>query len=63
MSKKKIYWLVGIIILLLVVLVVLKKKGVIGTEEGVIEIETAKADEITIIETVSATGKISQRLK
>jgi HlyD family secretion protein len=63
MSKKKIYWLVGIIILLLVLLVVLKKKGVIGADDGIIEIETAKADEITIIETVSATGKIQPEIE
>jgi HlyD family secretion protein len=63
MSKKKIYWLVGIIILLLVLLVVLKKKGVIGADDGIIEVETAKADEITIIETVSATGKIQPEIE
>ncbi|MFN3969214.1 efflux RND transporter periplasmic adaptor subunit [Flavobacterium sp.] len=63
MSKKKIYWLVGIIIVLLVLLVVLKKKGVIGADDGIIEVETAKADEITIIETVSATGKIQPEIE
>jgi HlyD family secretion protein len=63
MSKKKIYWLVGIIVLLLVVLVVLKKNGTIGGDDGVIEVETAKADEITIVETVSATGKIQPEIE
>ena len=63
MSKKKIDWLVGIIIVLLVLLVVLKKKGVIGADDGIIEVETAKADEITIIETVSATGKIQPEIE
>ncbi len=63
MSKKKIYWLVGIIVLLLIVLVVLKKNGTIGGDEGIIEVETAKADEITIIETVSATGKIQPEIE
>jgi HlyD family secretion protein len=48
---------------LLVLLVVLKKKGVIGADDGIIEIETAKADEITIIETVSATGKIQPEIE
>lgn len=63
MSKKKIYWLGGIVLLLLVVLVVLKKNGVIGADENVTEVETAKADEITIIETVSATGKIQPEIE
>ncbi|RKS00759.1 MULTISPECIES: efflux RND transporter periplasmic adaptor subunit [unclassified Flavobacterium] len=63
MSKKKIYWLVGIIALLLIVLVILKKNGVIGADDGIIEVETAKADEITIIETVSATGKIQPEIE
>jgi len=63
MSKKKIYWLVGIIIALVIVLVVLKKKGIIGGDEGVIEVETAKAEEITIVETVSGTGKIKPEIE
>ncbi len=63
MSKKKVYWLVGIVIFALIVLVVLKKNGTIGGDDGVIEVETAKADEITIIETVSATGKIQPEIE
>jgi HlyD family secretion protein len=63
MSQKKIFWLVGIVVLLLVVLLVLKKTGVIGADDGIIEVETAKADEITIIETVSATGKIQPEIE
>ncbi|NNT71380.1 efflux RND transporter periplasmic adaptor subunit [Flavobacterium sp. IMCC34852] len=63
MSKKKLYWLGGIVLLLLVVLVVLKKNGVIGADENITEVETAKADEITIIETVSATGKIQPEIE
>ncbi|MEO0045168.1 MAG: Macrolide export protein MacA [Bacteroidota bacterium] len=63
MSKKKLYWLGGIIVLLLAVLVVLKKQGVIGAEDNITEVETAKADEITIIETVSATGKIQPEIE
>lgn len=58
MSKKKIYWIVGIIFALLAVLLVLKSKGVIGVNDDAIEIESASVNEITIIETVSATGKI-----
>ena len=53
MSKKKIYWIAGIIIGLIALLVILKKNGTLGSDEGVKEIETAKVDEITIVETVS----------
>lgn len=49
--------------MLLAVLIVLKKNGVIGADEDVTEVETAKADEITIIETVSATGKIQPEIE
>ncbi|WP_284653662.1 efflux RND transporter periplasmic adaptor subunit [Flavobacterium terrisoli] len=63
MSKKKIYWLVGIILLIIAVLVIMKKSGAIGGDDGAIQIETAKADEITIIETVSATGKIQPEIE
>jgi HlyD family secretion protein len=58
MSKKKLYWIVGIVAVLLMVGIVLKKKGIIGSNDDVVEIESAIVDEITIIETVSATGKI-----
>ena len=58
MSKKKIYWLVAIVLIIIIALVVLKKKGIIGTDDSVVEIESAAVSEITIVETVSATGKI-----
>jgi HlyD family secretion protein len=63
MSKSKIYWISGIAIVLIAVLLVLAKKGVIGKKEEGIEIETAQADEITIVETVSATGKIQPEIE
>lgn len=63
MSRKKILWFVGLIVVTLAVLVIMKKKGVIGGDDGIIEVETAKADEITIIETVSATGKIQPEIE
>jgi len=63
MSKKKIYWIAGIIIGLIALLVILKKNGTLGSDEGVKEIETAKVDEITIVETVSATGKIQPEVE
>lgn len=63
MSKSKIYWISGIAIVLIAVLLVLAKKGVIGKKDEGIEVETAKADEITIVETVSATGKIQPEIE
>jgi len=58
MSKKKIYWLLAIVIVVIIALVVMKKKGIIGTDDSIVEIESAAVNEITIVETVSATGKI-----
>jgi HlyD family secretion protein len=63
MSKKKIYILVAFVIALLVVGITLKSKGIIGSNDDSIEVETAKADEITIVETVSATGKIQPEIE
>ncbi|WP_293894867.1 efflux RND transporter periplasmic adaptor subunit [Flavobacterium sp.] len=63
MSKKKIYILVGVVIALIIVLVTLKSKGIIGGNDDSKEVETAKVDEITIVETVSATGKIQPEIE
>lgn len=63
MSKKTTYILVGSAILLVVVLVTLSKFNIIGSKENSIEVEVAKANEITIIETVSATGKIQPEIE
>lgn len=63
MSKKKIYILLGAVIALIIVLVILKSKGALGSNDDSTEVETAKADEITIVETVSATGKIQPEIE
>lgn len=63
MSKKKIYILAGIIVILIIVLVTLKSKGIIGGNDDSKQVETSKVDEITIIETVSATGKIQPEIE
>jgi HlyD family secretion protein len=55
--SKKLWWIIGIIILLIVALVGLKKSGVVGKEEG-IKVAVEKIAKRTIIETVSASGKV-----
>ena len=63
MSKKKIYILVGVVVTLIIVLITLKSKGIIGGNDDSKQVETSKVDEITIIETVSATGKIQPEIE
>lgn len=63
MSKKTIYYLIGGAVVLVGVLLMLSKKGIIGNKDNSIEVEVAKADTMTIIETVSATGKIQPEIE
>ncbi|WP_395063023.1 efflux RND transporter periplasmic adaptor subunit [Flavobacterium sp.] len=63
MSKKKIYIILGVIVALVILLVALSKAGVFGDRDTSIEVETAKVDAITIVETVSATGKIQPEIE
>ena len=63
MSKKSIYILLGTVIGLIVLLVALKKGGVIGNNDNSKEVEVAKVSQMTIIETVSATGKIQPEVE
>lgn len=63
MSKKTTYFLVGTALVLVVVLIVLSKKGIIGNKENIVEVEVARADTMTIVETVSATGKIQPEIE
>jgi len=63
MSKKKIYIIIGAVVALIIVLITLSKTGIIGKNDNAIEVDTAKANEITIIETVSATGKIQPEIE
>lgn len=55
--NKKVIWIIVALVLIVVLLVVLKKTGVIGKEEG-IQVTTEKVTTRTIIETVTASGKI-----
>lgn len=63
MSKKSIYILLGSIVGLIVLLVALKKGGVIGNNDDSKEVEVAKVDQMNIVETVSATGKIQPEIE
>ncbi len=55
--------LIGAAAVLVVVLIVLSKTGVIGNKDKGKEVEIAKVDQMTIIETVSATGKIQPEIE
>ena len=57
------YFLIGGAIILIVVLVVLSKKGVIGNKDKGTEVEIATVDQVTVVETVSATGKIQPEIE
>ncbi|HEX8561793.1 MAG TPA: efflux RND transporter periplasmic adaptor subunit [Flavobacterium sp.] len=63
MSKKTIYYLIGGAVALIILLVVLSKAGVFGGNKKGIEVEVATIAERTIVETVSATGKIQPEIE
>lgn len=63
MSKKTIYYLLGGILLVVILLVVLKSTGTIGNNDEGKEVETAVVKEITITETVTATGKVQPEVE
>ena len=63
MSKKTVYILLGGVVVLIVALVALSKAGIIGNKDKGTEIEIAKVNPITIVETVSATGKIQPEIE
>ena len=63
MSKKNIYILAAVFVIVVITLVVLGKKGVFGNKDDVKEIEIAKIVPMTIVETVSATGKIQPEIE
>jgi HlyD family secretion protein len=55
--SKKLKWIIGILIILVIVLVGLKKTGMFGEDEG-IRVSSEKVQKRTIVETVSASGKV-----
>jgi HlyD family secretion protein len=63
MSKKTIYILIGSAVVIIALLIVLSKKGIIGNKNKGKEVEIAKVDATTIVETVSATGKIQPEIE
>ena len=63
MSKKTIYILSGSAIGLILLLVGLKKGGVIGNNDDSKIVELSKVAQTTIVETVSATGKIQPEIE
>ena len=63
MSKKTIYFLIGGAVILIAALIGLSKSGVIGNKDEGKEVEISKAAASTIVETVSATGKIQPEIE
>ena len=63
MSKKSIYITLGAVIIIIVALLVMSKTGIIGNKNKGKEIEIAQVNEMTIVETVSATGKIQPEIE
>jgi HlyD family secretion protein len=63
MSKKTIYILIGGAVVIIASLIILSKSGVIGNKDKGTEIEIANVNPITIVETVSATGKIQPEIQ
>lgn len=63
MSKKTIYILIGSALVIVALLVTLSKSGVIGNKDKGKEVEIAKVEATTIVETVSATGKIQPEIE
>ena len=55
--KKKLLWIIIGLVLVIVLLVVLKKAGALGKDEG-IKVSAEKVAKRTIIESVTASGKI-----
>jgi HlyD family secretion protein len=63
MSKKTIYILIGSGIVIIGLLIGFSKAGIIGNKDKGKEIETANVSTGTIVETVSATGKIQPEIE
>ena len=63
MSKKTIYILIGGAVVIIASLIILSKTGIIGNKDKGTEVEIAQVIPTTIVETVSATGKIQPEIE
>ncbi|WP_366186580.1 efflux RND transporter periplasmic adaptor subunit [Flavobacterium ovatum] len=63
MSKKRLYYIIAITVAVIGILILLVKKGVIGNRNDGKEVEIATVLTRTIVETVSATGKIQPEIE
>lgn len=63
MTNKTKYILIGGALVLILGLVGLKKAGVFGENTDATEVEVAKVEQRTVVETVSATGKIQPEIE
>jgi HlyD family secretion protein len=63
MSKKTIYLLIGGAVAIIALLIVLSKTGVVGNKDKGKSVEIANVNATTIVETVSATGKIQPEIE
>lgn len=63
MSKKTIYILIGATVAIIGLLIILSKTGVIGNKDKGKVVEIANVNATTIVETVSATGKIQPEIE
>ncbi|TRX39011.1 efflux RND transporter periplasmic adaptor subunit [Flavobacterium restrictum] len=63
MSKKTIYILLAVAVIIIGTLIGLSKAGIIGNKDKGKEIEIANVNPSTVIETVSATGKIQPEIE
>lgn len=63
MSKKTIFILLGSLVAIILLVVGLKKGGIIGNNDESKIVELSKVAQTTIIETVSATGKIQPEIE
>ena len=63
MTKKTKYLLIGGIVVAIIALIALKKSGSIGSKDKGTEVEIAKIESRTVVETVSGTGKIQPEIE
>ncbi|RXR20617.1 efflux RND transporter periplasmic adaptor subunit [Flavobacterium amnicola] len=63
MSSNKKYYIIGGSVLAIFALIGLSKSGVFGEKKNGTEVEIAKVEQRTVVETVSATGKIQPEIE